>query len=160
LHIQNYPRKVGVRLHRLDDQVPRDAVEELPDVEIDHPVGFPATSSADLDRVQRGALRPIAIGVWVEDRLDLPLQYLSHHRLSDPVAHSRHPQNPGATAMSLGDLHRLHRGREVRARGHPVPDLVQVSLEILLELLDRHSVDARCPFVGLDLLVCLPDSPF
>ena len=40
------PTGVGVRLHRLDDQVPRHAVEELLDVQIDHPVVLPTALPA------------------------------------------------------------------------------------------------------------------
>src|SRR5204863_9531006 len=52
-----------------------------------------------------------------------------------------------------------HRRREVGARGEPVPDLVQVVLQIGLELRDRHHVHAGCALVRLDLLPRLPDSP-
>src|SRR5215207_1472911 len=58
--------------------------------------------------------------------------------------------------MRLGYLHRQHRGREVGARRHPVPDLVQVVSQILLELVQRHSVHARRTLIGLHLLVGLP----
>jgi len=43
LHIQHHPTLVGVRLDRFDDEVPRNAVEELLNIEIDHPVVLPAT---------------------------------------------------------------------------------------------------------------------
>src|SRR3954466_9657277 len=61
--------------------------------------------------------------------------------------------------MGFGDVDRAHRGREVRTRRHPVPDLKQIVFQILLELLDRHLIDPRRALIGLHLLVCLPDSP-
>ena len=42
LDIQQHPADVGDRLHRFDDQVPRHLIEELLDIEIDHPVVLPA----------------------------------------------------------------------------------------------------------------------
>ena len=65
----------------------------------------------------------------------------------------------GACAVWLRDLHRAHRRRGVGARGEPVPDLVQIVLQIGLEFHDRHRVHARCALVRLDLLPRLPDSP-
>ena len=59
---------VGVRLHRLDDEIPPDAVEELLDVQIDHPVVLPAPLPACRHRVQRRPARPVPVGVRMEDR--------------------------------------------------------------------------------------------
>src|SRR6266566_7536828 len=50
----------------------------------------------------------------------------------------RHAQDSRAPAMWLRDLHRAHRRREAGARGEPVPDLVQVVLQIGLELRDSE----------------------
>jgi hypothetical protein len=58
--------------------------------------------------------------------------------------------------MRLWYFHRLHRGWEVAARGHPIPDLVEVPLEILLEVLDRAAVHSRCALVGLHLPIGFP----
>ena len=54
-----------------------------------------------------------------------------HHRLRHPVRDRRHPQDSRPTAMRLRYLHRLHRRRKVGPRRHPIPDLVQVVLQIL-----------------------------
>ena len=70
-----------------------------------------------------------------------------------------HSQQPNPFASCLGDLHRLHRRREVRARGQPVPELVQVPVSVRLELRDRLLVDTRRPLVGLDPPIRLPDNP-
>ena len=61
--------------------------------------------------------------------------------------------------MRLRDLHRTHRRREVRPRGQPIPDLVQVALQIGLDLRDRLPVHSRCALIRLDFLPRLPDRP-
>ena len=156
--IQQHPRQVAHRAHRLDHQIPRHAVEERPDIEIDHPVVLPAAHPAGSHGIERAAPRTVTVGIGVEDRFRPRLQNSGHHRLRDPIPHGRHTQNPGACAVRFRDLDRTHRRREVTTRGHPVPDLAQVALQILLERLDRHPVHPGCTPVRLDLLPCLPDS--
>ena len=56
-------------------------------------------------------------------------------------------------------LHRPHRRREVRARGHPIPDPIQIVLQILLELLERTAVHTRRTLIGLHLLDRPPTPP-
>src|SRR5674536_214286 len=51
--VQHHPRVLGVSPYRFDDEIPRHAVEELLDVQIDHPFALPAAPAARLDRVQR-----------------------------------------------------------------------------------------------------------
>ena len=128
LHVQQHPGGVGDRLHRLCDEVPRHGVEELLDVEIDHPVVFPAPLPAHLHRVQGRLLRPVAIRVRVEPGFRPLSEVHGHHRLGDPVCDSRHAEHPDPAPMGLWDLDRPHRGRKVRPRAHPVPDLVEVVL--------------------------------
>jgi len=145
---------------RLEHEVPGHGVKERPDVHVDHPARPPAPLPTDGDRVQRGLARPVSVGIRMKDRLDLPFQIHPHHRLSNPVGHRRHAQHPNPFASRLGDLHRLHRRREVRTRREPVPDLVQIPLPVPLELGDRLLVDARRALVGLDFLVRFPDHHF
>jgi hypothetical protein len=57
--------------------------------------------------------------------------------------------------VRLGDLDRLDRGREVRARAHPVPDPVEVVLQVGLELAQCLVVHARGTVIGSDSLECL-----
>jgi hypothetical protein len=73
----------------------------------------------------------------------------------------RQKARPGFScpAMGLRDFNRAHRRREVGAGGEPVPDLVQIVLQIGLELRDFHRVHAGCALVRLDFLPRLPDSP-
>ena len=158
-HIQHHPRQVGVRLDSLDHQVPRHAVEELLDVQIDHPVRLPAPPPAGSHRVQRGTPRAVPVGIRVEEPFSPLLQHPGHHRLRDPVSHGRHTEHPGARPVRLRDLHRTHRRREVRPRRHPIPDLVQVALQILLEVGDRLPVHSGRSLVRPDFLPRLPDSP-
>jgi site-specific DNA recombinase len=90
LHIQHHPRHIGVRLDRLDHQVPRHGVKERPDIQVNHPVRRPAPFPTGSDRVQRATPWPIAIRVPMEDRFHPLLQHPRDHRLSDPVNHRRH----------------------------------------------------------------------
>ncbi len=126
-----------------------EVVEEPLDVHIDHPVGTPAPFPAHLDRVQRASAGPVAIGVGVEHRLHQWLQHHGHRRLRDSVRDRGHSQDP-RPASRLVDLHHPHRRREVAARRHAIPQLVEVAPKVFLELLDRHPVDARRALVGLD----------
>src|SRR6185312_10630953 len=95
----------------------------------------------------------------MKDRFDLFLQPHSYHCLSDPVAHGGHTEDSRAAAMRFRYLHRAHRRREIGPRGHPIPDLKKVVLEILFERRQVHTVNPWCTLVRLDLLVCLPDLP-
>ena len=101
-------------LHRLDHEVPWHAVEELLDVQIDHPV---ASSSSVPGRppprpAPTGpADSPYESGWKIGSTFRSSLR--GYHRLGDPVRDGRHPENPGARAMRFRDLHRPHRRREV-----------------------------------------------
>ena len=95
----------------------------------------------------------------MEQRFHLRLQIRPHDRLGDPVRHGGHAEHADPLASCLRYLHRTHRRREVRPRGHPIPELVEVPFQVPLELCDRLPVDTRGPLVGLDLLVGLPDNP-
>ena len=59
--------------------------------------------------------------------------------------------------MGLRYLDRPHRGRKVRPRAHPVPDLVQIVLQIGLELAQGLLVHSRGTLVGRHLPVRLPN---
>src|SRR5215211_183916 len=136
----------------------RDAVEEGPDVQIEHPVQLPAALPADPDRVQRRPTRPTPIGVGVEERLHAGLQVSAHDGLGDPVSDGRHPEHSRA-AVSLRYLHRAHRRREVAPRGEPVPELVEVPVKVLLELRNRLLINAGAALVRLDPPIGLPNGP-
>ena len=90
LDVQQHPAAVGDRLHRTNHELPGHGVEELLDVEIDHPVVLPAPLPAYPDRVVGRLLRAIAIGVRVEPRLHQRLQEHGCRRLRDPVGDRRY----------------------------------------------------------------------
>ena len=92
----------------------------------------------------------------MKNRLRPRFQLLSHHCLRDPVRHRRHPEDSRPTAVWLGNLHRLHRRREVRPRRHPIPDPVQAVVPIRVEIVDRLPVHPRRTLVRLDAPVRLP----
>ena len=97
------------------------------------PAAFPAFP----DRVQRRPAGPVPVGVIMEFRFHDFLQPGRGHGLRDSVRDGRHAENPGPCAMRFRYFHRFHRRREVAARGHPVPDLIEITLQIGLEVLDR-----------------------
>jgi hypothetical protein len=67
-----------------------------------------------------------------------------------PVRDGRHAEQPGASPR-LGYLHCPHRGRKVRPRRHPVPDLVKVVLQVGLEVGDGLPVHPGGTTICLDL---------
>src|SRR5664279_5395285 len=76
------------------------------------------------------------------------------------VRNARYAQDANTASPGLRYLHGFHRWREVRPRGQPIPQPIQVVFQILLELLDRLPVHTGRTLVGLDLLVRIPDQPF
>ena len=94
----------------------------------------------------------------MEHRLHRRLQIRAHDRLGDPVRDGRHPEHSRA-AVPLRYLHRTHRRREVTPRREPIPELVQVPVKVLFELLDRLLVNAGAALVRLDPPIGLPNGP-
>ena len=94
----------------------------------------------------------------MEHRLHLGLQVQVRDRLSDPIRDSGHAEH-SRSARLLRYLDRPHRRRDVTPRGHPIPDLVEVRLQVRLERQDRLLVNTRSTPVGLDPSPCLPDQP-
>src|SRR5258706_5667632 len=86
----------------------------------------------------------------MEDRFDLRLQPAGHHGLRDSVRDGGHAEDPRA-AVCLRYFHRPHRWREVAPRRHPIPDLVKVVLQILLEVLDGTPSTPGAPLLALTL---------
>ena len=84
----------------------------------------------------------------MEFRFHYFLQPGRDHGLRDSVRYGGHAENPGSRAMRFRYFHRLDRGREIAARGHPVPDLIEVTLQTGLEVLDRLLVHSRRALVG------------
>ena len=96
----------------------------------------------------------------MEDRLRAGLQLQRHHRLRDSVRRPwARPASSCPPPCGLGISTALHRRREVRPRRHPIPDLVQIVLQIFLELLDGLPIHPGRTLVRLDPLVRLPHEP-
>lgn len=95
--------------------------------------------------------------------MEIPLQFrlqrsLNHH-LCHPIRHRRYPQRPAST-IRLGNLHKTHRWRHIAARGHAIPQLVEIASKPCLEILYALAIATRCPLSGSHLLIALPDPPF
>src|SRR5664279_1222928 len=130
----------------------RDGVEEGSDVEIDHPVLVPTPLTSHSQRVMGAAPTAVAVTVGMKDRLQLVFQQHHRRRLRHPVDRVRHPKHTQSRPMILRYRHTTHRAREIAPRGHPVPQRVEVVLQLRLEPLDADRVDTRCTLVGSDLL--------
>src|SRR5260221_2576443 len=112
---------------RLEQQLPVDAVKVACDVDIEHPVVWPAALASRPDGLDRRAARAISVGVAMEhglqDRLQVPLD----HFLGDSVGDRRYPERPLTRAPVLRDDHPSDRWRKIAPRGHSVPQLVEVA---------------------------------
>ncbi|MBC2586876.1 recombinase family protein [Rhodococcus aetherivorans] len=161
LHVQHDPSfGIGIEVtnKRLDHQLVVDGVEERTHVDLDHPRTLPTPSRAHRHRIQRAAPGAITVGIRVEHLLHPRHQPVRHHRLGDPIGDRRDTQHP-LPAVAFRDRHRPHRLRMIRARGHPIPDLVQIVLQIGLELLEALPVHPRSTLVGGHLQPGLPHLP-
>jgi hypothetical protein len=94
----------------------------------------------------------------VEDRLQQGLQVTADNLLGDPVGNRGNAQRP-RPAVRLRDVHPAHRWRHVTARRQPVPELVEVTGEPGLELLNRLAIYSSRSLVGLHTFVGFPDFP-
>ena len=128
------------------------AVEEGPDIEIEHPVLVPTTLASHGQRVMGTSPRPVSVAVGMEDRLKLLFQQHRCCGLSHPVCHIRHTENSDPGPMIFRYLNRSHRPREIAPRGHPIPQLVEVVHLLGREIVDAHSVHTRRSTVRSDLL--------
>jgi len=84
------------------------------------------------------------IEIWFDELLD--------HHLRDSVAHGGHTQNPLAPSL-FRNGNGTHRWRKVASRTHPVPDLVEISLQVGFELLDRLTVHTGRTTIGFNRFV-------
>jgi hypothetical protein len=92
----------------------------------------------------------------MEERLHLGLQDHLHDRLRHAICDRRNAKWARA-AVVLRYLDKPHGRRKVRARRHPVPDLVEVVLQALLERRQRLPVHSRSSVVRLHPLIRLPN---
>src|SRR5947209_5412452 len=63
----------------------------------------------------------------------------------------------GRMPPSALDLHTQHGRWKVRARGHPIPDLIEIALQVLLERRQRLAIHTRSSLVRLDPLIRIPN---
>ena len=85
------------------------AVEEGPDIEIEHPVLVPTTLASHGQRVVGASPRPVSVAVGAQDRLKLLFQQHRGRGLSHPVCHIRHTENPDPGPMIFRYLNGSHR---------------------------------------------------
>ncbi len=88
----------------------------------------------------------------MEQRLHPGLQTPLDHRLSDSVGYLRYAERPHAS-VALRYFHPSDCPGKIAPRGHPIPDLVQVVVQVFLEVFYGLLVDARCTMIRLHLLV-------
>lgn len=124
-------------------------------IKLHHPVIPPAAFTSDRHGLLRRPPGPVPIRVRMEDRVQFWFDEKLDDGLRNTVRDRGHSQLARASRC-LGNLNLLDRRREVRPRRHPVPQLVQILRQILLEVGDGLIIDAGSTAVGLDLLVCLP----
>ena len=91
----------------------------------------------------------------MEQRFQNRLEVSFGHRLGDSIADRGNSERPG-TLLVLRDIHPTHRRREVTAGGQPIPQPIEVVVQLLFELLNRLAVDSRCHLVGFHPFVRLP----
>jgi hypothetical protein len=92
----------------------------------------------------------------VELRFHFSFQPGRDHGLRDSVRHGGNAEDPDSRAMRFRYFHRHYRRREVAARGHPVPDLIKIILQVRFKVLDRLPVRSRRPAVGFHLQPGIP----
>ena len=135
-------------------EVPRHLIEELLDVEIDHPVVLPAPLP-DTPRSRHGPTCAAGSHRSPGETVVRPrLQLHGHDRLRDPVGDRRHAQHAGPVAVRLGDLDRLDRGREED------PELIRFQISRGCPARSASSCSRSCPSTpGAPLLALPADAP-
>src|SRR6516165_3667148 len=111
-----------------------------------------------LQRVVKISARPKAVTAIQEICFEHGFQNARYRSLQQSVRGRWYSQLPFPSSV-LVDLHRPDRRWKVAARRHPIPDLVEVVLQLPLEALNRLLVDTCCSLIGFNLLICLPYLP-
>src|ERR1700760_4322097 len=88
-----------------------------------------------------------------EDRIEICLYQLFDNHLCDSIADSGHTQDPFAAPTLFRNRDCAHRRWKVAARTHPIPDLVEVTPQIFVELLERLPIHAGCAAIGPDRFI-------
>ena len=124
------------------DQVMRNGIKESFDVQIDDPVGVPAALPRHPHRVERRLAGSVAIRVGVEVRIHHGSSTIFTTVCATRSATVGMPRGR-VPPLSFVNLDEPHGRRKVRARRHPIPDLVEVVLQVLLECRQRLAIHAR-----------------
>ena len=72
----------------------------------------------------------------MKPRFHQRLHVQRYDRLRDPIRNNQQPQDTNPSAVRLRDLDRPDRRCKPGTRTHPIPDLVEVALQIGLELIE------------------------
>ncbi len=135
-----------------------DAVEELREVQVDHP---PVTRRHVLPSAEHRAMstaaRTEAEAVVREGRVEDGRQHLQQGLLNRPVQHRRDTEHPHTLPVRLRDLDPKHRLGTVAAAEQLLPDPRPVLAAVRHQLVHGHPVDARCPAVPHHTLVGCQD---
>ena len=85
------------------------------------------------------ARQKIRLVNWLQQHQDCPLRHLVFERRNAERAFR---------AVRLGDVVASHRRRKVTTRLHPVLEVIEIGLKVLLVVGSRHAVDARRPILA------------
>src|SRR5688572_13225916 len=95
----------------------------------------------------------------MEQRFHNRLEYPWTTHLGDAIRDRRYAERP-RLSIALRDVYPAHRRREITAGAHSIPQPIEIVFQILFELLNRLSVDSRCPLVCLHPFVRFPNFTF
>ena len=102
------PSKISVVGHGTLDEIMRNRIKERSDIQIDDPVGFPASLSRHAYRIECRAAGSIAVGVGVEMRFHQWLQDHLGDRLPYAIGNGWHtPSELHSIATGLWDPPKL-----------------------------------------------------
>ena len=126
-YIQKHPLDIRMQSDCSHQKIMINIIEKSFDIYIQYPVILPAILPGFADCIQGRFPWSIAIRIRMEMFFQFRLQLLLNYLLSDSVRHCRYSQRSHPT-VSLGYFHPQYRRGEITARGHPIPQFVQVVL--------------------------------
>jgi site-specific DNA recombinase len=159
LHIKVNPALRAVMSHRSHHQVVGQTSKEVLNVQVDDPVLLPTPltsfSQSIVSTAAWSCTKRRGMKLWFH----LTFQELFDHGLCDAVGDCRDSQRTPPTTL-LGDLHAPDGRREIAARRHPIPNLVQIAFQVGLESRQRLTIYPRRSSIRSDPLVRFPDRLF
>jgi hypothetical protein len=124
---------------------------------VEHVMVLGPLHAQGLERHRRAPLRPKAVRARKEVRLEDRLQHQLRRSLDHTVPYRRDPQRP-LLSISLRDVPPQDHGRTVRPLAKRSRDLFQEERHaMLLDLRERHTIDARCSSIAAHLLPRHPE---